>query len=150
MTQHVIITLPWPPSVNHYWLVLRKGSMAGRVIISTEGKDYRKAVAREVSAQRIPTNLLTGRLAVQIAANPPDNRTRDLDNLPKGVLDSLRHAGVFRDDCDIDDLHIRRGPIRKGGELRVTVSEIPGMATVSGCLFGHERATARDLGGCSP
>ena len=82
------------------------------------------------------------RLAVEILASPPDLRARDLDNLPKGVLDSLTHAGVIRDDSDIDDLRIRRGPKIAGGMLDVAITVIPGMATTSGYLFDKEEARA--------
>jgi len=135
MPQSITFALPWPPSNNHYFLSLRKGPMAGRVIISTEGKQYRKAVADLVLTQRIPANKLTGKLAVWIHVLPPNHQRRDLDNLPKAVLDSLSHAGVIRDDGDIDDLRITRFAVRKGGELQIRISEIPGCATVSGHLF---------------
>lgn len=140
MTQSIAFSLPWPPSNNHYWLVLRKGKRAGQVIISTEGKQYRKAVADLVLERRIPTGRLTGKLAVWIHVLPPDNLRRDLDNLPKAVLDSLGKAGVIRDDCDIDDLRITRFGNRVGGELQIRISEIPGKATQSGELFAKEVA----------
>lgn len=136
MPRQVVLSLPWPPSVNHYWLSLRKGPMAGRVIISTEGKNYRKAVAAAVLEQRVPTRMLTGKLRLWIHVLPPNNIRRDLDNLPKAVLDSLTHAGVFEDDSDIDDLHITRYAVRPGGELQIRIEEIPGAATESGELFG--------------
>lgn len=140
MPRQVVFALPWPPSVNHYWLSLRKGPMAGRVIISTEGKQYRQAVAAAVIDQRVPVNMLTGKLALWIHVLPPNRMRRDLDNLPKAVLDSLTHAGVFRDDSDIDDLRITRYAVRPGGELQIRITEIPGEATESGSLFEVTRA----------
>lgn len=135
MPRQVVLSLPWPPSVNHYWLSLRNGAMAGRVIISTEGKNYRKAVAAAVLEQRVPVRMLTGKLRLWIHVLPPNNIRRDLDNLPKAVLDSLRHAEVFQDDSDIDDLRITRYAVRKPGELQIRIEEIPGAATESGSLF---------------
>lgn len=135
MSRSIALSLPWPPSNNHYWLSLRKGRMAGRVIISTEGKQYRKAVADAILEQRVPVNILTGKLALWIHVLPPNNMRRDLDNLPKAVLDSLAHAGVFRDDSDIDDLRITRYAVRPGGELQIRITEIAGEATESGSLF---------------
>jgi crossover junction endodeoxyribonuclease RusA len=142
MTRSVTIKLPWPPSVNHYWLILRRGKLAGQPIISDQGKAYRKRVGQIVLEHEIPTNALHGRLAVEILARPPDLRARDLDNLPKGVLDSLKHAGVIRDDSDIDDLRIRRGPKLAGGMLEIAISVIPGVSTTSGYLFDQEEARA--------
>lgn len=138
MPRSIVLSLPWPPSVNHYWLVLRKGEMAGRVIISTEGQQYRKRVADIVVQQRVPIEQLTGKIAVWIHALPPNRIRRDLDNLPKAVLDSLHHAGVIRDDSDIDDLRITRFGLRPPGELQIRITEIPGAATQSGELFREE------------
>jgi Holliday junction resolvase RusA-like endonuclease len=53
-------------------------------------------------------------------------------------LDSLAHAKVFPDDCDIDDLRITRFAVRPGGQLAVQISEIAGEATDSGELFQSE------------
>ena len=138
MSQSIAISLPWPPSVNTYWRSIMKGPLAGRVLLSEKGREYRKQVADAVLEQRVPVQLLTGKLAVWIHVLPPDRRARDLDNLLKGVLDGLHHAGVIRDDCDIDDLRITRFGNRTGGELQIRISEIPGKATVSGELFPKE------------
>ena len=56
----------------------------------------------------------------------PSWQVAPFDNLWKGVLDSLVHAGVIADDGDFDDEHIVRGPLRPGGELEVQISEISG------------------------
>lgn len=138
MSQSIALSLPWPPSMNTYWRSIMKGPLAGRVLLSEKGREYRKQVAAAVLEQRVPVKLLTGKLAVWIHVLPPDRRARDLDNLLKGVLDGLHHAGVIRDDCDIDDLRVSRFAIRAGGELQIRISEIPGKATQSGELFAKE------------
>jgi crossover junction endodeoxyribonuclease RusA len=87
----------------------------------------------------IPRNAVSGKLAVRATAYPPDRRDRDLDNLWKGLLDALKHASVIRDDADIDDLHIVRGPLKRNdGRIEVIISEIAGAATESGNLFTEE------------
>lgn len=113
------ITLPWPPSVNHYWRTPRSGPLSGRTLISEEGRQYRDAVALQVTLQRA-RHRTTARLRVEIEAWMPDRRRRDLDNLPKAVLDSLTHAGVWADDAQIDDLRIYRAPLI-GGMLKVKI-----------------------------
>lgn len=116
------ISLPWPPSVNHYWRTPRTGSLAGRTMISEQGRRYREEVWRQVIAQRVKAALTT-RLRVEIAAHPPDRRRRDLDNLQKALLDGLTHAGVWADDAQIDDLRIfRADPIM--GMVKVKVWEL--------------------------
>ena len=61
----------------------------------------------------------------------PDRRKRDLDNLHKGILDGLTHAGVWKDDSQIDDLRIYRCRaatgelvIEKPGRVVVTIEAI--------------------------
>lgn len=115
----VFLSLPWPPSVNHYWRHVVIGKRA-QVFISTEGKAYRATVAAMVE-QRRPARV-PGRLHVRILCYPPDRRTRDLDNLTKSLLDSLVHAEVIEDDSFIDELSIVRGKVEKGGRVFVTIS----------------------------
>jgi len=56
--------------------------------------------------------------------NAPDKRRRDLDNLPKALLDGLTHSGIWDDDSQIDDLRIMRGEIVKGGSVTVVIDEV--------------------------
>ena len=113
----ITLTLPWPPSVNKYWRTFQ-----GRMIISAEGRSYRKAVADQVLIQRGAKHY-TGKLRVVIEAFRPDNRRRDLDNLLKAVLDGCTHAGVWEDDSNIVDLRIYWADTI-GGMLKVKVSEL--------------------------
>lgn len=112
--------LPFPPSVNTYWrsIVIRG---AVRVLISKKGREYRKAVAGVIGPRKKPTDK---RLKVRITVNPPDRRKRDLDNMPKAILDALTHAGVWEDDSQIDELTIMRREVIKGGAVWVTVVEM--------------------------
>lgn len=114
MTRAVGIGLPWPPSINRYWRSVR-----GRVLISREGREYRSAV---IAAAANKHRFGSSRIAVEITANPPDRRRRDLDNLPKAVLDALAHAGVYDDDSQIDLLTIKRGPRHPCGWIGVVIT----------------------------
>lgn len=117
--------LPWPPSVNAAWRSPRTGPLAGRTLLSAEGRAYRRAVGENVLIQRVPRHTLSGKLQVWIWARPPDERARDLDNLPKALLDGLKHAGVIADDKFIDELHIVRERVLKpAGEVEVMIAEI--------------------------
>ena len=111
------VTLPWPPSVNHYWRSYR-----GTVVVSEAGRKYRKAVAEQVFLQSRGKSTI-GKLKVTIEAWRPDNRRRDLDNLLKAVLDSMSHAGLYIDDSLIVDLRIYWAT-EIGGMLKIKIEEL--------------------------
>jgi len=111
-----VFELPYPPSVNHYWRRVGR-----RTLISREGRQYRERVCALLAARG--TKPLTGRLEVVVHVFAPDRRRRDLDNAMKGLLDSLEHAGVYRDDSQIDRLVIQRGEIVPGGKVIVEIEE---------------------------
>lgn len=69
---------------------------------------------------------ITPRIRITIHAAPPDNRKRDLDNLPKAVFDALTSAGFWLDDGQIDDMRIKRYQAIKGGMLVLVVTETCG------------------------
>lgn len=98
----VVLTLPWPPSVNRYWRQLN-----GRAILSADGRAYKQEVAAcciFVGAQKFE-----GPVAVDILAVRPDKRRRDLDNLLKAALDAMT-PWVWADDSQVVDLRIRWAP----------------------------------------
>jgi crossover junction endodeoxyribonuclease RusA len=111
------LELPMPPSANRLWR-----RVGNRTLLSRDGRNYRVRVQEILAARGV--QLLEGRLAVAIDVYPPDRRRRDLDNLHKGLLDSLQHGGVFRDDEQIDDLHIRRCGCIPGGMVRVRLTSL--------------------------
>lgn len=117
------LTLPYPPTVNHYWQtrVVRKGARyVPQVHVSQEGQRYQSAVARHLDG--VPR--FDGRLRVQVLVQPPDARARDLDNVLKCLLDSLTKAGVWHDDSQVDSLLIVRGDPVGGGSVIVVVAPI--------------------------
>ncbi len=109
----ITLTLPFPPSVNTYWRHLTKGPLAGRTLISERGRDYRRSIIEHLLVHRVD-GVGSQRVRVDIEARMPDRRARDLDNLPKAVLDALTHAAFWNDDSQIDDLRIWRAPQREG------------------------------------
>lgn len=112
------LTLPWPPTANLYWRHPNRGPLVGHHLISAAGRTYRTVVKRSVVA----IQPFGGRLHVTIHAYPPDRRRRDLDNLTKGLLDALTHAGVWTDDEQIDHLEIIRHEVEPGGAIEVVVT----------------------------
>ena len=123
----MIMSLPYPPSVNHYW---RKWN--NRMVISREGRAYRQEVQAVLATAgagggggdgKDPPD--DGPLALAMDAFPPDRRRRDLDNIQKPLLDALEHAGVYQDDSQIDWLLTRRQVRVPGGKVIVQVTALP-------------------------
>lgn len=118
----VLLVLPWPPSINHYW----KHRVIGRrahVYLSKEGVAFKSLVNAAVLQAR-PIKQFTGRIGVSIVLNPPTLRKFDIDNRVKATLDALTGAGIWVDDEQVDDLHIVRGDKIKGGQMTIKIKEI--------------------------
>ena len=114
---HIQLQLPYPPSVNHYW-----GQAGNHRFIGKKGKEFRAQVMDAVNEAGIQP--LEGRLAVHIALFPPDKRKRDIDNVLKSLLDACEHAGCYENDSQIDELHITRRDLIKGGACTIIIVQI--------------------------
>jgi crossover junction endodeoxyribonuclease RusA len=111
----LILDLPLPPSVNHYW-----GQHGHRRFVSKAGVAFKEKVAEYVIDYRVP-KLGTARLAMTVVLFPKDRRKQDIDNRIKALWDALADSGVFDNDEQIDTLFIERGEIKKGGGCRVYI-----------------------------
>jgi crossover junction endodeoxyribonuclease RusA len=101
------VKLRWPPSVNGYWRSVRRGNGVAQ-IISEDGRAFRSSVALtfQLAGAKVKFH---GPVAVEIVLHRADRRRFDVDNYAKAILDGLTHAGVWRDDSQVDELTIRRG-----------------------------------------
>jgi len=108
--------LPYPPSINHYYLHTSNG-----VILGAKGKKYRRDVG--LLLHRYRGYCEDRRLAVTINMFPPDKRKRDIDNILKCTLDAMEHADVFVNDNQIDMLTVIRRNVVSGGSLSIWISE---------------------------
>src|SRR5215207_5026470 len=93
------VELPYPPSVNHLWRYVGQ-----RPMISRRGRVYRDEVFAAVTPVR--PKLMTGPLDLEIEMYPPDNKRRDVDNILKATLDSLKYARVYKDDSQVKRLTV--------------------------------------------
>jgi crossover junction endodeoxyribonuclease RusA len=116
----VRVRLPWPPSNNNYYAVVR-----GRKVLGRAGRAYREAVALACMAEA--GGHVTGRVRAEIFAYPKDRRRFDLDNLLKAILDAAQHAGLYADDSQIDSLEVHRcGPNGAAGVVLILQGGRPG------------------------
>lgn len=106
------LNLPYPPSVNSYWLTSGK-----RKYISKRGVVFKSDVAQIVSQ-------LDGfgdqPVEVSIILFPRDKRLLDIDNCCKAILDSLQ-GYIYNDDQQVWKLSVERGEKIKGGGCEVTI-----------------------------
>ncbi len=122
------LAMPWPPSVNDYWLIGQRGKQ-GRpmMFLGPRGRAYQidalASILRQHGANR--ADRIQERVRIEITAHAPDVRKRDLDNILKPLLDALHHCNVIEDDSLIDDLRIRRGYVsRDNPRVEVLIEEI--------------------------
>ena len=107
----MILLLPYPPTINHYYGVRGKARF-----IKPAGLEFRRVVAERVAQKS--NSMILGKVAIQIQIVPPDKRKRDIDNVLKALLDSLTKAGVWKDDSQIVDLRIvKYDPLDGGGTV---------------------------------
>jgi crossover junction endodeoxyribonuclease RusA len=93
----VELSLPWPPSINHYWIRQLRGFR-----ISDEGIAFRRIVANRYQWH----TKFAGPVRVVVALCQPSKHRRDVDNLAKPLLDALTHAGAWDDDSQVHDLRL--------------------------------------------
>jgi len=102
------LELPFPPSLNSYYRYIKIGKSC-RVLISKEGREYKKIIKEIIDGLPKKIETLEGRLVVVVSLHAPTRRKYDLDNRCKSLLDALEEAEVFLNDEQIDHLTVRRG-----------------------------------------
>jgi crossover junction endodeoxyribonuclease RusA len=107
------INLPYPPSVNSYWLTSGR-----RRYISKRGMEFKSAVVEICQGLE---GFGTDMIEVAVIFHPRDKRLMDLDNSLKAIGDSLQDAGMFEDDSQIWKWTIERGEKIKGGGCTVAI-----------------------------
>ncbi|MDN8599036.1 RusA family crossover junction endodeoxyribonuclease [Citrobacter sp. S2-9] len=118
------LTLPFPPSVDTHWRAPNKGPLAGRQLISADGRRYQSAACTAIIDQlrRLPKPSSVP-AAVEIILYPPDARLRVLDNYNKALFDALTHAGVWEDDSQVKRMLVEWGPVVPKGRVEITISQ---------------------------
>jgi crossover junction endodeoxyribonuclease RusA len=112
----VFLVLPYPPLNNRYYR-----HVGGRAILSAAARAYRSEVVVLVAQQlsREVQRPFNNRLWCDIWVHAPDLRRYDIDAPIKALLDAMQFAGIYLNDWQIDDLHIWRDRVAKGGCVEV-------------------------------
>ena len=113
------LELPYPPTGNRLWRRFR-----GRQVLSPEARQYQEQVAGLWWELRIREGLPgigPQPCRLEMLVHPPDNRRRDLDNIPKPVIDSLKKAGIMEDDAQVKELSLSWGPPEPNGKIQVAI-----------------------------
>lgn len=118
------LVLPWPPSVNGYWMPLNRGGRPS-IVLTARARDYRQSVLCAIRDKMGPPLApMEGAVRMDIHLRPPDRRTRDIDNNLKSLLDALTYCKVWKDDSQVDEMTVRRGQVISGGHVEVMISEL--------------------------
>ena len=115
----ITLTLPYPVSVNAYWLASGK-----RRYISKRGVEFKRCV-KEIWEASNHKGLGSSKVEFNVLLFPRANRLMVIDNMLKCLGDSLQDAGAFDDDQQVWKITIERGEKIKGGGCQVTISEYP-------------------------
>ena len=118
MTEDIVLYVPFPPTINSYYKMTRQGQR----YLDKSVREFRQKVSDSINEQ-CPGLKLDCPLFMEVYLFVPDKRKRDLDNYMKGLLDALTEAGLWEDDSLIDQLHIYRGEVVKGGLVKIELSE---------------------------
>ena len=129
------LTLPWPPSVNHYKKIgglvrTKTGKLYQQRRDTNETKMFYWNVYQGVKKLKPYTEYCfseEARLFVTIRLFPPHNLNFDIDNRLKVCIDSLQYAKIMPNDNQIDKLLVTREPFYENGKTMVKVEEIHGV-----------------------
>jgi len=134
------LTLPWPPSVNHYKKVgklikTKTGKMYQQRVNTNETKMFYWNVYQEVKKRMPKEGSIFRRsetigVELYIEMSPPSERRWDVDNRLKVLLDSLVRAMVLADDSQIQKLIVLKMPMIANGKILLRISEYDKEASI--------------------
>lgn len=115
MTDHAILTFPFPPTTNNLFV---NRAVGGR--FHSQGYKAWITEADLVLAHQYPLPKFTGTVSLRLSLGPPDKRKRDLSNFVKAIEDRLVAHNVLRDDSDVWRLEVFWDRSIKGARVEIT------------------------------
>jgi crossover junction endodeoxyribonuclease RusA len=126
------LILPWPPSVNSYkkvgrLITTKNGKLYQTRVNTQETKEFYYYVWLKIRSLKATTRMempIGATISMEVYANPPDDKKRDIDNILKALCDSLVKGGLLQDDSQISRLFIERCSIIAKGQVTVRIEEL--------------------------
>lgn len=112
-------SLPYPPSVNHYY----DRSKDGKVFLKKKVKEYREFVLWSLK-NKILYSFGKKLVRMEIHIYHPDRRERDLDNTLKCIFDTIQLLGVYERDSQIKMFLVMFKGIIKNGRVDIIMQEL--------------------------
>lgn len=108
------VTLPIPPTINHYWKHAARWSPEQQrsivtVYTTAEGKAYAQAL-RNLMLERKAWYYSEEPLHLRVLICFDNDRVQEVDNRIKPLQDALAFAGVYKNDKQVKIVEARQGP----------------------------------------
>lgn len=126
-------TLPLPPTTNNLYgnkiVTSKKRDEDGNQklfsvrFLGQNGEEYHKLVKDRLIELRA-FHQSAKRVGYRMVVCPHNRGRSDISNRIKVLEDALKLGGLFIDDEQVDEIWIRRGPIVKGGIVRISLWEV--------------------------
>ena len=122
------LTLPFPPSVNHYKQPgrLRKsksGHFYTKMVNTPQTNRYYYEVWFKLRSEGVKS-FHSATISMEVDVYPPDARKRDISNILKVLEDALQKGGVYDDDYQIARLLVTRKSIIEHGQVIVRIKAL--------------------------
>ena len=95
------------------------------MVISKQGREFKVRASNFFSKEFLEDKPYECMLKIKIELRFKDKRRRDIDNFNKGLLDSMSGI-VYKDDCQIEEMNIKKYIGCGKDEIIVEIEEIGG------------------------
>jgi crossover junction endodeoxyribonuclease RusA len=110
--------LNWMPSINNYYVKTRNG-----VFLSKAGRQAKQSGIELINQQLGNIETILDNIHLSVVCYPPNNRSYDIDNRLKPILDTLQDSRVIGNDAQVQQLAVYRGSVVKNGAVYVVIRE---------------------------
>lgn len=115
-----LISLPWPPTTNHFHIPVRMGKGA-RCIKSPKIEIYQREVCLILRSMNLHKNKINKPVTLSVLMSPKTKARFDVSNFLKAFEDGLVAGGFLEDDHWIEYDKIKKGDPIKGGKITLLV-----------------------------